>query len=286
MSFFGPDSMSWRLYREPLVLTGGFRALLLQIAHPSVADGVARYSNFKTDALGRGYRTFEAMATIYFGDQEQARQVAAHLGRVHTSIRGTGYIATDAELQCWVWATLIHTSYCVFEPAAGMLHLPEGWREQFYTESKLMATILGIPESAIPVDLPAFFAYFDAVLAQKDLLAATPTSRELAQAILNHKLVWKPLGRLLALGWLPDSICAGLGIDIRPHSRQRFERLLKWVIRLYGWLPIPYAPAYHQGMYRIDCAAGRRPTRMSRWYHWLGQRIKIPLGIAYKKSEG
>ncbi|MEM9822996.1 MAG: hypothetical protein AAF985_18090, partial [Bacteroidota bacterium] len=38
--FFGPDSVTWRIYREPSLLLGGVSALLLQIAHPAVAEGV------------------------------------------------------------------------------------------------------------------------------------------------------------------------------------------------------------------------------------------------------
>src|SRR4029450_5746342 len=41
-SLFGPQSLSWRVNRETSLLLGGGRALLLQIAHPRVAAGVAR----------------------------------------------------------------------------------------------------------------------------------------------------------------------------------------------------------------------------------------------------
>src|SRR3989442_10360863 len=39
-SLFGPASVTWRVNREAVILLGGGRALLLQIAHPLVAAGV------------------------------------------------------------------------------------------------------------------------------------------------------------------------------------------------------------------------------------------------------
>ena len=42
--FFSPDSMIWRVDREMVLLLGGGRALLMQLAHPKVAAGVADHS--------------------------------------------------------------------------------------------------------------------------------------------------------------------------------------------------------------------------------------------------
>jgi hypothetical protein len=38
---FGPGSVSWRVDRETVLLAGGTCALLMQLAHPAVAAGVA-----------------------------------------------------------------------------------------------------------------------------------------------------------------------------------------------------------------------------------------------------
>ena len=47
---YGPGSEAWRLNRESMLLLGaGPRALLLQIAHPLVAEGVAEHSDFQAD---------------------------------------------------------------------------------------------------------------------------------------------------------------------------------------------------------------------------------------------
>ncbi|HZD17088.1 MAG TPA: oxygenase MpaB family protein, partial [Actinomycetota bacterium] len=46
---FGPGTLAWRLNAETVLLLGGGRALLMQIAHPRVAAGVADHSDFTVE---------------------------------------------------------------------------------------------------------------------------------------------------------------------------------------------------------------------------------------------
>jgi uncharacterized protein (DUF2236 family) len=286
--YFGPDSISWRLYREPIVILGGPRALLLQIAHPAVAVGVERYSNFRADALGRGLRTFLAMASIYFGDAAQARATAGRLYRIHSHIRGAyatpgqpgehAFVATDPDLLSWVLATLTDTTLLVFENIA-LPGLPPDWRERFYAESRIAARLLGIPDEFYPADLASFRTYFDSML-HSDLLGSSPVCRELADAIVYHRFSPAPLSKLLAAGWLPDPLSARLGVTTRqPQSRLR--RLLRGVQAGYRLLPrgLRYSPAYYQAQARLARSRGARPPLLGRWYDWLARRLPFPLGL-------
>ena len=282
--YFGPASMTWRLYREPIVIIGGVRALLLQVAHPAVAEGVAHFSNFKKDALGRGFRTFSAMAMIYFGDKDQADTVAQRLFRVHSAIRGPlpdgqAYRATDPGLLLWVLATLTETTIQVFEQVP-VKELPSDWREQFYAESKVAARLLGIPAEAYPPDLPAFRRYFTEML-HGPVLGSTSTTREVAQAILQHR--WTPTGlaNLLAAGGLPEPLALSLGVGIPRNYAARYERWLQLVRGLYRLLPrrLRYSPAYYQALRRIAQAEGKRVPLLGRWYDWLARTTNIPLGL-------
>ena len=56
-----PGGVAWRVQREAVILLGGRRALLMQIAHPAVAAAVAEHSDFKQDPFGRLRRTIEPM---------------------------------------------------------------------------------------------------------------------------------------------------------------------------------------------------------------------------------
>ncbi len=282
LGYFGPNSITWQLYREQLSITGGVRALLLQVAHPAVADGVARFSNFKADPFGRGYRTFAAMAMIYFGSKTQAEQTAQRLWRMHSAIRGeapNAYSANDPLLLLWVLATLTDTTLQVYKrmPLPG---LPPDWETRFYEESKVAAQLLGIPAEVYPPDLQAFEAYFKTML-EGELLGSTATCREVAQSIVQHPRAPKKLANLLATGWLPEPLCVRLGIAVQTNSAAKLERFLQRYLWIYRLIPktLRWSPAYHQGHYRIAMAQGESPTLAGRFYHWLAKRVSIPMGL-------
>src|SRR5439155_8806512 len=86
---YGPESESWRLNREAMLLLGaGPRALLMQIAHPLIAEGVDQHSSFREDPWSRLTATTRSYLTIVYGSGPQARTEIARLNRLHRSIRG------------------------------------------------------------------------------------------------------------------------------------------------------------------------------------------------------
>src|SRR5215831_7976655 len=113
---------SWlrRIHGESALIFGGGRALLLEVAHPLVAAGVAEHSKFRTDPLGRLRRTLDAMHAIGFGDRAAALAAARGVHRAHARVHGrlsadagaaypagTPYHGREVELVVWVWATLV-----------------------------------------------------------------------------------------------------------------------------------------------------------------------------------
>jgi uncharacterized protein (DUF2236 family) len=108
---YGPGSEAWRLNREALLLLGaGPRALLLQIAHPAVAAGVAEHSDFKADPWRRLAATLRSFLTIVYGTTSAARAEIRRLNTLHRGIVGPGYAARDPALALWVHATLIDST--------------------------------------------------------------------------------------------------------------------------------------------------------------------------------
>ena len=116
--FWGPRSWTWRVNGELILYMAGPRALLLQAAHPLVAQGVVEHSQFRTDPLGRAIRTHTAMYSLMFGTTHEASRTAERLYAIHRRIRGLvdedvgrfkkgdPYNALDPVLLRWVWATL------------------------------------------------------------------------------------------------------------------------------------------------------------------------------------
>jgi uncharacterized protein (DUF2236 family) len=66
--YFAPESVIRRIGNSPVTpLLGGGTAVLLQVAHPLVAVGVAEHSDFRRDLWSRLGRTLRALYLITFG---------------------------------------------------------------------------------------------------------------------------------------------------------------------------------------------------------------------------
>jgi len=85
---FTPGRMIWTVNRETALLLGAGRALLLQIAHPLVAAGVAEHSRFAQQPLDRLWRTLNPMYTLVFGSLEARQAAARGLEAAHRRVRG------------------------------------------------------------------------------------------------------------------------------------------------------------------------------------------------------
>src|SRR3954453_12480161 len=111
---YGPASEAWRLNREAMLLLGaGPRALLLQLAHPQVAAGVADHSDFRADPWRRLQATLRSYLTIVYGTTTAARAESQGLNELHRSISGPTYRARDPELSLRVHATLVDSTIAV-----------------------------------------------------------------------------------------------------------------------------------------------------------------------------
>jgi uncharacterized protein (DUF2236 family) len=207
---FAPDSGVRRVHREGVLLLGGGRALLLQIAHPAVARGVAEHSSYATQRWQRLMRTLRPMFAIAFGDAGQAREAAAGVNRAHEQVRGPEYDARDPDLLLWVLATLIDTTLEMHARFLRPLRPQEA--EAYYADMRRVGQLLQIPAGDLPPDLAAFRAYFEATLAS---LEVSDVARGIADDLTRLTPLTVPaIGplRLLAAGTLPPAVREQYGL--------------------------------------------------------------------------
>src|ERR1700676_5224427 len=140
---YSDDSITRRVSRENVLLLGGGRALLMQLAHPKVAAGVDEHSDFRTNPIRRLRRTIRMTMAIVFGDRDTALAAARGVNHAHASVQGAGYRALDPDLLLWVYATLADTALVTYEVFVKRL-LPRE-RSDFHQEFKLLGALLGIP---------------------------------------------------------------------------------------------------------------------------------------------
>ena len=79
-AWLAPDSVQWRIYKNPIALgVGGVAAVLLEFAEPRIRTGVWEHSTYKTDPIGRTRRTGEVALLSCYGakSQAEARSLAA-----------------------------------------------------------------------------------------------------------------------------------------------------------------------------------------------------------------
>ncbi|HEX6364231.1 MAG TPA: oxygenase MpaB family protein [Albitalea sp.] len=106
-----PDSLSWRVFKNPAVLfVGGVAAVVLELAEPRVRTGVWEHSAFRRQPLERLRRTALATVVTVYGARSRAEALVARVTRLHERVAGTTpqgerYAATDRELLDWVQAT-------------------------------------------------------------------------------------------------------------------------------------------------------------------------------------
>jgi uncharacterized protein (DUF2236 family) len=266
LGFYGPDSMMWRINREAVLLGAGPTALLLQIAHPLVAEGVARHSTFAEDPFKRLHGTIATTMSLVFGDGVAAEGAVRKLNRVHASIRGPvddhearrvaeSFRALDPELLLWVQTTLIVTSVRAYRRWVGPLSPAE--LDRFWQEARAVGVRLGIPLTTSPADWPALVAYWRRMLAPEGPIHVTPTARLLAPLIVRPPLPFVPgaavdLLALPGLAFLPDRLRQEFGIGW-DSGRELLARGLGLGIR--GWVRV--VPAGLRSMPQARAAFAR-----------------------------
>lgn len=168
------------------MMTGGVRALLLQMLHPHALQGVLDHSNFREDMHGRLQRTARFIAVTTFAHRDEAMKAIARVNRIHAQVGGTlpdgtPYQATNPRTLAWVHVTEAQSFL------AGYLRhvrpdMPGCEQDEYYRQFAVIARMLG----ADPV--PETRAEAERIF--RDLrhdLSPSPEAREVAQLVLSQR---------------------------------------------------------------------------------------------------
>jgi uncharacterized protein (DUF2236 family) len=249
--FFNPDSRIWQVDREMVLLLAGGRALLMQLAHPKIAAGVADHSRFQDDPFGRLYRTMSAMWSIVFDERTEARAALERVENRHRKVRGSvpsgeplhsknHYDAFDQELLLWVHTTLIDSAMIAYDRF--VRPMPPVEKIGYYDDSKKLACLFGIEEKIIPPSLTEFDRYMKRMLTQ-DVLAVGPTAKNLSHDILYARpWIFKPAGplfRFVTAGLLPQKLREGYELKWNEHKEKIFSLLARVILVSLPLVPTP-----------------------------------------------
>lgn len=262
---FSPDSVFWKVNREWIISLAGPRAVLLELAHPLIAEGVAHHSDFRRDGFGRLYRTMKTMTEITFGAGEDTRTALKHFHQCHKNVRGESqelvgrrYDANDPDLKFWVLATLIDSVLRVYE--LFITPVTDADKAAYYADAVRLAHVLGIPAASIPPTYPAFNLYADTML-YGGTLQVTQTAREVSDALFAPRLFGRVMHEfsVVSIGLLPPHMRDAFGFQWNDTSERRLLRFAAWSRQLRPRLPdrlCVHPKAYSEERRRIKLAPG------------------------------
>jgi uncharacterized protein (DUF2236 family) len=203
--------VAWLHGSDPrgLILAG--RALILQVAHPTVAAGVREHSSYRTDPWGRLERTLDSLYTVIYSPDAAAE--GARLRAMHRRIRGVGpdgrrYHALEPEAYAWVHATIVET--IVAAQAWGGRPLRGERLDRYYAEMREVGGLLGLRDRDLPDRWDGFLDWYDEMvhtrLEDSDVVhdVLRTLSRPARPPVPVPAAVWglarRPLGHLFRLG--------------------------------------------------------------------------------------
>lgn len=221
---FGPDSVTWRIHAHPIVVVGGFRALIIQALHPLAMAGVAQHSDYSSNPLNRFRRTAQFMHHLVYSDSQTARSAVAHVHKVHEHIQGldpvTGrrYDANDPELLRWVYCVAAHS--CITAYSSFVAEIDHAERDRYFAEQVAGAELIGVPRETMPDSSDGYREYFN------EMLPSLCLSRAAAETI---RFVSKPpIRRVSATEW-PFAInlkfAGHAAVTLVPRSIRRIAGL-------------------------------------------------------------
>jgi len=169
-----PDSVSWRVFKNPLSLfIGGVAAVIMELAEPRVRTGVWEHTTFRIDPIRRLRRTgLAAMVTIY-GARGMAEAMIARVRRMHDRVAGStpagkAYRATDPELLNWVQGTAAYGFLQAYH--AYVRPLSDLERDRYYAEGTLAASLYGASAATSEAALEMRFEAMANQLERSDIL--------------------------------------------------------------------------------------------------------------------
>jgi uncharacterized protein (DUF2236 family) len=232
----GPESVTWHYMSDTRGFFAAGSALLLQVAHPTVAGGVREHSNFKEEPWDRLFRTVDYVNLLVYGGPETAARTGQMLREGHKRIRGVDpqgrrYHALEPEPFAWVHATLAWAAVAAHRRFGRPMDQPT--IERFWREWRGLGRLLGIREGELPEGWAGFCAYVEWMIAERledndvvrDVLWSVTRPTDVPVARVPQR-VWNtatfPMHQAIGLatvGLLPGSMRAKLGLELSGAQR-------------------------------------------------------------------
>lgn len=265
--YFTPGSPFWEMNREQILLLGGGRVLLMQIAHPMVAEAVYNHSYVFQKPLLRLHRTLSLTFAIVYATKPEADAAIAEIENAHRPAvgrladavgkheAGTTYNARNPRQGLWVWATLVEGAISTYEQLVAPVDTAT--KETFYADSTTFAKLMGIREGLIPTNYQALTTYIQTAIESEEIYVGDK-ARKLAPFVTAQSIpvvnwLTYPLARL-TVGLLPDDIQTQYGYNFGKWERKLLNGFCATSRSIVSWMPrmVRYVAPYRRAMRIVD----------------------------------
>ncbi|KAI3320931.1 hypothetical protein HD806DRAFT_537995 [Xylariaceae sp. AK1471] len=228
-----------KLATDAIFLLGGQFAIVCQFAHPALAEGSYKHSNFAYRIMNRLQTTARFLNAAVYGTMEEKQAIFSVIHQAHSEVKGGNYYADDPELHKWTAATLFVSLIVVHETFFGKVSAEK--QEMLYKEAAVYGTSLRMPPEMWPATLEEFWKYWHHNIATLEI---TDWARSLARDLLWPKKMplllrpQMPVARLLTVHWLPERFQREFGLKVTPLNTALFHFVVGNVALVYLHLPM------------------------------------------------
>jgi uncharacterized protein (DUF2236 family) len=194
--FFGPGSVTWRVWTYPTSLTIGFqRSVVVEELDPSLIAAVDQSGAVRDRPRTRYDRTLRYFALISLGDTRSAIKASEVLVKVHAKgvgiepLSGNRYDANDPKSQLWIHLTAWHSILYAYE-RYGPGRLSPADEERYWAECAVAAELQTCDPDDVPRSREGIRAYFAEM---RPRLAGSEAAQKMMDHLLNAQVMFPPM---------------------------------------------------------------------------------------------
>lgn len=198
--FFGPGSVTWKVWSYPTSLTVGFqRAVVVEELDPLLNAAVEATRAIRYRPRTRYERTLKYFALVAFGASRETMRASDILVKIHSKAVGTDpvtsqtYDANHPDSQLWIHLTAWHSILYAYEKyGPGRLTAEE--EAQYWHECAVAAELQTCDPADVPRNREGIRDYFERMRPQ---LVGSPVARSTMKHLLNADVMFPPLPKVL-----------------------------------------------------------------------------------------
>ena len=228
--FFGPDSVTWRVWTYPTSLTIGFqRSVVVEELDPALIAAVDQTDAVRYRPRTRYDRTLRYFATVSLGDSRSAIKASDVLVKIHAKavgiepLSGNPYDANDPHSQLWIHLTAWHSILYAYERYGPGRLSPEDESPSTGRSAPLAAELQTCDPADVPRSREGIRQYFEEM---RPKLAGSEAAQSMMDHLLNAEVMLPPVPRALRpVTWVINKAMRWATIATMPQWMRKMAGL-------------------------------------------------------------